>query len=115
MERPRLENLARWIVLVCSASKLTLLSQFTVRMEPPSLPPSLPPYLLFLKVVGHWLHWTVWSTTDMEMLMFCTLRGTLAAAAAGREEATVLTGLTGGLTGLTGLRRAAAPPPPAPL
>ena len=106
MERPRLENLARWIVLVCSASKLSLIV-ITVYSQTGV---SLPSYLLFLKVVGHWLHWTVWSTTDIEMLMFCTLRGTLAAAAAGREEATVLTGLTGGLTGLTGLRRAAPPP-----
>ena len=31
---------------------------------------SLTAYLLFLKVVGHWLHCTVWSTTEMEMLMF---------------------------------------------
>ena len=27
-------------------------------------------YLLFLKVVSHWLHLTVWSTTDIEILMF---------------------------------------------
>ena len=108
MVRPRLENLARWVVLVCSASRLTI-SESTVRQKV-SLPPS---YLLFLKVVEHWLHWTVWSTTEIEILMFCTLRGTLAAAAAGREE-TPLTGLTPGLTsgltsgltgGLTGLTR----------
>ena len=72
MVRPRLENLARWVVLVCSASRL-----------------------LFLKVMEHWLHLAVWSTKEMEMLMFCTLRGTLAATGGGRFAA--------GLTGLTAL------------
>ena len=54
MERPRLANLARWTDLVCSASML-----------------------LFLKVMVHWVHPTVWSTTEMLMLMFCMLKGAL--------------------------------------
>ena len=54
IERPRLANLARWTDLVCSASTL-----------------------LFLKVWLHWLHLTVWSTTEMEMLMFWMLKGAL--------------------------------------
>ena len=59
MERPRLANLARCTVLVCSASRT-----------------------LFLKVMGHWVHLAVWSTTEMEMLMFWILKGALPPAAA---------------------------------
>ena len=44
MVRPRLENLARWVVLVCSASRLTI-SESTVRQKV-SLPPSLLPAVL---------------------------------------------------------------------